>query len=225
MHGKSIDMEDAWHNNELEQSEAKQWRSTIKAKIRDREEMQWRDAMQHKAKLRTYRQLKTELRFEEYLMTRDREAREVMTRLRGGTNELRIETGRYPVTNRDRPLDVSERRCLICMNGEIEDETHFMLDCEEYEDLRQIGCGLKDTLKEATTNRDREREKDGGREKENHGGSDGRVVYLRTRSESSSAAFLQAGNETRSGRAGSKDMRMWTILDPNQSAQKRKAIA
>ena len=23
------------------------------------------------------------------------------------------------------------------MNGEIEDETHFMLDCEEYEDLRQ----------------------------------------------------------------------------------------
>ena len=92
---------------------------------------------QHKAKLRTYRQLKTELRFEEYLMTRDREAREVMTRLRGGTNELRIETGRYPVTNRDRPLAVSERRCLICMNGEIEDETHFMLDCEEYEDLRQ----------------------------------------------------------------------------------------
>ena len=45
---KSIDMEDAWHNNELEQSEAKQWRSTIKAKIREREEMQWRDAMQHK---------------------------------------------------------------------------------------------------------------------------------------------------------------------------------
>ena len=65
------------HNNELEQSEAKQWRSTIKAKITEREEMQWRDAMQHKAKLRTYRQLKTELRFEEYLMTR--EAREVMT--------------------------------------------------------------------------------------------------------------------------------------------------
>ena len=125
---KSIDMEDAWHNNELEQSEAKQWRSTIKAKIREREEMQWRDAMQHKAKLRTYRQLKTELRFEEYLTTRDREAR-LVTRLRGGTNELRVETGRYQVTNRDRPLDMNERRCLICMNGEIEDETHFMLDC------------------------------------------------------------------------------------------------
>ena len=42
----------------------------------------------------TYRQLKSELRFERYLATKDREAREAMTRLRGGTNELRIETGR-----------------------------------------------------------------------------------------------------------------------------------
>src|SRR3954447_19594425 len=134
---KSMDMEEAWDNNALEQSEAKQWRSTVKTKIREREEMQWRERMQQKPKLRTYRQLKTELRFEEYLKTRDREAREVMTRLRGGTNELRIETGRYPITNRDRPLEVNERRCLICMNGGIEDETHFLLDCCVYEDLRQ----------------------------------------------------------------------------------------
>ena len=84
---QSIDMEDAWHNNELEQSEAKQWRSTIKAKIRDREEMQWRDAMQHKAKLRTYRQLKTELRFEEYLMMRDREASDDETERRDERTE------------------------------------------------------------------------------------------------------------------------------------------
>ena len=39
-----------------------------------------------------------------------------MTRLRGGTNELRIVTGRYPITNRDRRLEVEERRCLICMS-------------------------------------------------------------------------------------------------------------
>ena len=82
--------------------------------------------MHHKPKLRTYQQL-----------TKDREAREAMTRLRGGTNELRIETGRYAITNRDRPLELSERRCLICMSGEIEDETHFVLDCSVYEDLRQ----------------------------------------------------------------------------------------
>ena len=58
----------------------------------------------------TYHQLKTQLRFEPYLTTKDREEREVMTRLRGGTNELRIETGRYAITNRDRPLKLRERR-------------------------------------------------------------------------------------------------------------------
>ena len=110
--------------------------------------------MQHKPKLRTYRQLKTKLQFEHtYLTMRDREAREVMTRLRGGTNELRIETGRYAITNRDRPLDAHERRCLICLSGEIEDETHFVLDCSVYEDLREkmFWCVETYTLKTTKT--------------------------------------------------------------------------
>ena len=127
---KSMGMEEVWDTNELSQEEARHWRITIKEKIQEREETLWRERMQHKPKLRTYRQVKTKMRFEHsYLTTRDREAREVMTRLRGGTNELRIETGRYAITNRDRPLEVNERRCLICWSGEIEDETHFVLDC------------------------------------------------------------------------------------------------
>ena len=130
-------MEEIWKANTLTESEAKQWRSRIKERIREREETQWKESMQTKPKLRTHRQLKTKLQFERtYLTTRDREAREVMTRLRGGTNELRIETGRYAITNRDRPLELNERRCLICLNGEIEDETHFVMNCNVYDDLR-----------------------------------------------------------------------------------------
>ena len=145
---KSIGMEDTWNKNTLTRKEAKNWRYTVKEKIQEREELQWKERMQHKPKLRTYRQLKTKLQFEHtYLTMRDREAREVMTRLRGGTNELRIETGRYAITNRDRPLDAHERRCLICLSGEIEDETHFVLDCSVYEDLREKMFGvLKRTL-------------------------------------------------------------------------------
>jgi len=60
-----------------------------------------------------------------------------MTRLRGGTNELRIEKGRHRATNRDRILHESERVCLICVSGEVEDECHFLIDCAEYEDLRE----------------------------------------------------------------------------------------
>ena len=149
--------------------------------------------MQHKPKLRTYIQLKTRLQFEHnYLTTKDREAREVMTRLRGETNELRIETGRYPITNRDRPLELKDRRCLICMNGEIEDEAHFMLDCCMYEDLRaKMLERYKDTLKKhQPTEIDVEKEK---REKEGRqvdGRVDGRAIRSGHWTESSSALVL-----------------------------------
>ena len=89
---QEIGMEDAWKKNKLTKNAARQWRTTIKEKITEREEGQWKERMQHKPKLRTYRQLKTRLQFEHrYLEMSDKEAREVMTRLRGGTNELRIE--------------------------------------------------------------------------------------------------------------------------------------
>ena len=69
--------------------------------------------------------IKQTLTFEQYLNSKDRQARQ-MTRLRGGTNELRIETGRYPITN----LTGRSRR-------EIEDESHFVVDCAFYDDLRE----------------------------------------------------------------------------------------
>ena len=90
-----------------------------------------------KPKLCTYITLKHKLQFEHYLTHHDTEARAVMTRLRGGTNELRIETGRYRNTNRDRRLEKHERRCVLCMSGDVEDEKHFVLDCVVYEDLRR----------------------------------------------------------------------------------------
>jgi hypothetical protein len=130
-------MEDIWTQNTMTRAEGYKWRYIIKEKIKEREEKEWLARMQQKPKLRTYQQLKTKLQFEHYLSMRDTEAREVMTRLRGGTNELRIEKGRYPITTRDRPLELCERRCMICWNGEIEDETHFVLDCAVYEDLRE----------------------------------------------------------------------------------------
>ena len=47
--------------------------------------------MMQKTKLRTYRILKQTLTFEQYLNSKDRQARQTMTRLREGTNELIIE--------------------------------------------------------------------------------------------------------------------------------------
>jgi hypothetical protein len=127
-------MNDVWQH-ELAYDE-KAWDKKLREKIHEREEKEWLERMQTKPKLRTYITLKHKLTFEQYLTHDDTKAREVMTRVRGGTNELRIETGRYPNTNRDRRLETHERICLLCMSGEVEDERHFMFDCFVYEDLR-----------------------------------------------------------------------------------------
>ena len=109
----------------------------MREKIHEKEEKEWKERMNTKPKLRTYITLKQKLNFEPYLTHDDPRAREIMTRLRGGTNELRIETGRYPNTNRDRRLDIEQRVCLLCMSGEVEDEKHFVLECVMYNDLRK----------------------------------------------------------------------------------------
>jgi len=128
-------MEEIWQQGTVDDEKA--WDKALREKIHMREEREWLERMQTKPKLRTYITLKHELKFEPYLKHDDAQARQVMTRLRGGTNELRIETGRYPITNRDKKLEIHERRCLLCMSGEVEDEKHFVLDCSEYEDLRE----------------------------------------------------------------------------------------
>ena len=52
--------------------------------------------------------------------------------LRGGTNRLRIETGRY----KKEPLQ--KRICNICLSSnQVEDEAHFLLECGMYKVLRE----------------------------------------------------------------------------------------
>ena len=50
--------------------------------------------------------------------------RRMLTKLRGGTAELRVETGRWSGLQRE------ERICKQCTLGEMEDEVHFVLRCE-----------------------------------------------------------------------------------------------
>ena len=46
-----------------------------------------------------------------------------LVKLRGGTNRLRIEQGRYEKE------EVEKRICLFCDSKQVEDEKHFMLTC------------------------------------------------------------------------------------------------
>ena len=56
--------------------------------------------------------------------------RQVLTRLRSGTSELRIHTGRFDGLRR------AERICRLCAD-DVETERHFLLDCSFYSAERQ----------------------------------------------------------------------------------------
>ena len=133
---KELGMNDVWQQGTIT-CNMTTWDKELREKIHAREEKEWLARMQTKPKLRTYRTIKHKLEFEPYLNHDNTYARETMTRLRGGTNELRIETGRYPNTNRDRRLDEEERRCMLCVSGEVEDERHFVLSCCIYKEMRE----------------------------------------------------------------------------------------
>merc|ERR1712083_490017 len=98
-------------------------------KVYEREERERRKKVETMDKLRTYRTIRTKLNSEAYLKIDDEEGRKQMARIRSGTNDLRIETGRHE------GLDREERKWWFGC-GEVEDEEHFLMKCKMYNDLR-----------------------------------------------------------------------------------------
>ena len=81
-------------------------------------------------KLRTFRLYKDRMATESYVTsTISRGERSVLAKLRSGTLPLEIETGRF------KKVPLSDRCCNLCKSG-IEDEVHFLIDCDFYQDLR-----------------------------------------------------------------------------------------
>ena len=78
-----------------------------------------------------YAQFKNQYNTEKYCnLNLKRSQRSLIAKLRLGILPIRVETGRYNNTIRQ------ERICLICNNGNIEDEYHVMFYCEVYKASR-----------------------------------------------------------------------------------------
>ena len=93
---------------------------------------EWKARVEIQPKLRLYRTLKFNLHQEEYLhVIKDREERRLITALRGGTNVLAVETGKW------KGEALEERTCSACATGNIENELRFLLDCFAYERERR----------------------------------------------------------------------------------------
>jgi hypothetical protein len=126
---KKLNLEEEWKTEEVDEEE--EWNELVRERIHEREQNKWRKNCLLKPKLRTYVKIKKTLRTEPYLEVYHRRGIPELAKLRGGTNRLRIEQGRY------RKEAVENRICEYCDSKEIEDEKHFLLKCKPYNDLRE----------------------------------------------------------------------------------------
>ena len=103
----------------------------IKKKLTELYESVWAEEILKFPKLRTYRKFKTQFGLENYIkLPMSKRNRSIFGQFRLGVLPLRIETGRF--TN----MKVEERLCTLCEQNVVEDETHFLLSCNVYSELR-----------------------------------------------------------------------------------------
>ena len=81
------------------------------------------------SKLKLYSTLKLEIGPEKYLCSPNIKCRQALTRFRLCSHSLNVEKGRH------RQIPREDRICPLCKNG-VEDETHFLITCPSYNDLR-----------------------------------------------------------------------------------------
>ena len=122
---KEINLEHIWQSEKISMNE-NHFIKLVGELIYRNEESEWKRNMEKKSKLRTYRKLKSELKLENYIIEVERRRRRHLTMLRGGTNKLRIERGRWVREKEE------ERVCMVCGCDEVEDEKHFLLCCPRY---------------------------------------------------------------------------------------------
>ena len=91
----------------------------------------WKQEMSEKPKLEVLRMIVDKDCKGRSAQIESKEVRRMVTKLRGGTAQLRIETGRWKGEGRE------ERKCKECSGQEVEDAKHFLLKCARWQDERE----------------------------------------------------------------------------------------
>ena len=82
-------------------------------------------------KLRTYKLVKNYITIEPYLTTPLPRRQTLISRFRLSSHDLQIEKGRHV------SIPYKNRHCPTCTTGQIEDEYHFLIQCQTYNAPRQ----------------------------------------------------------------------------------------
>ena len=86
--------------------------------------------------LRTYKKIKTIARCEPYLLIPiNYKSRRAISRIRASSHHLGIELGRH---TKPKPTPLDKRTCKYCSPAPLDDEIHFVLDCNHNIEQRNI---------------------------------------------------------------------------------------
>ena len=120
---------DVWENQGV--GDIQRFLSIFKCRLRDIWNQEWTDRLQNSSRASFYRIYKSNPEFSNYLNEIPVKGhREALCRLLVSSHQLRIESGRWDATVRER------RYCFACPN-KLEDEYHFVIECALYQELRQ----------------------------------------------------------------------------------------
>ena len=106
-------------------------RKQIKQYLKTIYEQHWHMNIQQESKMRTYIKFKYKFQYESYLDILKSQHRKSFTRFRVSAHNLAIERGRYSRP----PLTYELRVCPSCPLS-VQDETHFLFNCSQYDTLR-----------------------------------------------------------------------------------------
>jgi hypothetical protein len=105
--------------------------SLVKQRLKDIFTQNWMAELNTSTRASTFR-LFANFNFSKYLaQVKIKKYRSALTRLRLSSHRLAIETGRW---HKPQAIPRNERKCILC--NSLEDEFHFLLECELYKDLR-----------------------------------------------------------------------------------------
>lgn len=115
---------------QIKEIDAGNWGDLVKERVRNHGTAELLDRIHKSSKLQLYGRIKSRHGMAPYLTALPMYLAAPMAQMRAGSARLRRETGAWL------GLERTNRVCLLCPSGEMEDEVHFVCVCPVFDDLR-----------------------------------------------------------------------------------------
>ena len=124
-------LENVWHDTDaVIRMSSVQFKTLYKKKLRTYFVNKWVSSMREYSKCSLYRNFKTVLVMDKYLLESKEPYRLILLKFRTSNHLLPIEKGRHL------NIDINERKCELCNMNDIGDEYHYVCCCTKFRNLR-----------------------------------------------------------------------------------------